>query len=193
MLLIVDNQSAYIKKFKREYLTEQDFDYIFIDHNQPAAISKKIKLKGVILSGGRGNPYEPLNLTANYVALINYKVPIIGFCLGHEIIAVGYHGRIKRLPAYNNRKEKVRILKPEDPIFKGITNCEILLQKKHSYQVSEVPHDFEILAESDTCHAEIIKHKSKPIYGFQSHPEVSGKDGIQIVNNFLSFCGIDVA
>lgn len=111
MLVIIDNQSSYIKKFKRNFLAEQDFDYIFLDHNQPIVLPEKTKVKGFILSGGKGNPYEPLNLTTNFIALINWNVPIIGFCLGHEIIAVAYQSRIRKLPKYQNKKELVTITK----------------------------------------------------------------------------------
>jgi len=190
MLLIIDNQSAFIKKFKRQYLAEQDFDYVFFDHNQPITLSAKTKIKGIILSGGKGNPYEPLNLTSNFVALLNFNVPVLGFCLGHEIIAVANRGRIKKLPDYHGKKELIEITKPEDPIFEGVNKNEVLLVKRHSFYVSEIPDTFESLATSDTCATEIIRHKSKPIYGFQSHPEVSGEEGMIMVRNFLKMCGI---
>jgi GMP synthase (glutamine-hydrolysing) len=190
MLLIIDNQSAFIKKFKRQFLAEQDFDYIFFDHNQPITLSANTKIKGVILSGGKGNPYEPLNLTSNYVAMMNFDVPIIGFCLGHEIIAVGFKGRIKKLAEYHGKKEIVTITKPEDPIFEGLDKKDVSLVKRHAFHVSGLPESFESLAISETCNNEIIKHKTKPIYGFQSHPEVSGEDGMLMVKNFLKICGI---
>jgi len=190
MLLIIDNQSAFIKKFKRQFLAEQDFDYVFFDHNQPITLSAKTKIKGIILSGGRGTPYEPLNLTSNFVALMNFDVPILGFCLGHEIIAVNYGGRIKKLQEYHKKKETITITKPEDPIFLDLNKTEVPLIKRHSYHVADIPPSFESIALSDTCPNEVIKHKSKPIYGFQSHPEVSGKDGLVIINNFLKICAI---
>ncbi len=190
MLLIIDNQSAFIKKFKRQYLAEQDFDYVFFDHNQPITLSAKTEIKGIILSGGKGNPWEPLNLTSNYVALMNFDVPVLGFCLGHEIIAVSYRGRIKRLPEYHQRKELVTITKPEDPIFEGLKKNEVMLTKRHSFHVSEIPTSFDSLAASDTSPNEIIRHKTLPIYGFQAHPEVSGEDGMLMVKNFLKICNI---
>lgn len=190
MLLIIDNQSAFIKKYKRQYLSEQDFDYVFFDHNQPIVLSAKTKIEGIILSGGKGNPYEPLNLTSNFIAMMNFDVPVIGFCLGHEIIAAAYRGRIKKLPEYHARKETVRITAPDDPIFAGLGKKEVSLTKRHSFHVAELPAKFISIAESDTTPNEVIKHESKPIYGFQSHPEVSGPDGIKIVDNFLRICGV---
>lgn len=190
MLLIIDNQSAFIKKFKRQFLAEQDFDYVFFDHNQPITLSARTKIKGIILSGGKGNPYEPLNLTTNYVAMMNFNVPILGFCLGHEIIAAAYRGRIKKLPEYHAKKELVTITKTEDPLFENLNKTEVSLVKRHSFHVSELPASFESIGTSETTPNEIIKHTTKPIYGFQSHPEVSGEDGMIMVKNFLKICGI---
>jgi GMP synthase (glutamine-hydrolysing) len=190
MLLIIDNQSAFIKKFKRQFLAEQDFDYVFFDHNQPITLSAKTKIKGIILSGGKGNPYEPLNLTSNFVALMNFDVPVLGFCLGHEILAVAYRGRIKRLPEYYVKKIPIKITKPEDPIFDGLNKSEVLFSRRHSFHVAELPNSFESIATSELSENEIIRHKEKPIYGFQAHPEVSGKDGIHIIQNFLRICKI---
>lgn len=190
MLLIIDNQNAFIKKFRDHYLDKQNFDYIFFDHNQAIEIPAGAPVKGIILSGGRGNPYKPLNLTANFVALMNFDVPLLGFCLGHEIIAVAHGGGIKRLPEYHGKKELIKIKKADDPIFSGLDRKEVSLVKRHYYHVSDLPESFESLAASDTCKNEIIKHKQKPIYGFQGHPEVSGKDGLKIVENFLKICKI---
>ncbi|WP_262504895.1 glutamine amidotransferase-related protein [Saccharicrinis fermentans] len=179
-----------MKKFKRQYLSEQDFDYVFFDHNQPITLSAKSKIKGIILSGGKGNPYEPLNLTSNFVAMFNFNVPILGFCLGHEIIAVAHRGRIKKLADYHGKKELITITKPSDPIFEGLNKKDVSLVKRHSFYVSELPDSIENLGTSETCSTEIIEHRNKPIYGFQSHPEASGADGLLIVRNFLKICGI---
>jgi GMP synthase (glutamine-hydrolysing) len=55
-----------------------------------------------------------------------------------------------------------------------------------------LPPEFESLAESDITPNEIIRHKSKPIYGFQAHPEVSGENGMLMVTNFLKMCGFNI-
>lgn len=192
MLLIIDNQSSFIKRFKRNFLSEQNIEYHFIDHNEPLVIKPEEKVEGIILSGGKGNPYEPLNLTADFVALMNYDVPTMGICLGYEIIAVAYLGRIKKMEKYQQKLQSVKITKPDDPIFQGLISDEVMLRKQHQYQVRKLPENFIKLAESDTCDIEIIRHKDKPIYGFQSHPEASGVNGLLIMRNFLNMCGFEV-
>jgi GMP synthase (glutamine-hydrolysing) len=192
MLLIIDNQSHFIKKFKRNFLSEQEIEYHFVDHNEPLALKSGEEVEGIILSGGKGSPYEPLNLTADFVALMNYDVPTLGVCLGYEIIAVAYQGRIKKMEKYQQKLQQVRITMPEDPIFHGMITREIMLREQHQYQVWKMPRDFIKLGESDTCEFEIIRHKDRPIYGFQSHPEVSGVSGMLIMRNFLTMCGFKV-
>ena len=190
MLLIIDNQSTFIQRFKKNYLVYQDFPYMFIDHNQPLILPPNTQLNGIILTGGKGNPYKPLNLTTNFVAIMNFNVPIIGFCLGHEILAVAYNSRLKKHGQKQDKKEKIVITRKDDPIFEGIEDKEIWLQESHTYHISQLSDAFEVLGYSDTCQYEIIKHKERPLYGFQSHPEVSGKKGVQIVENFLKICGL---
>ncbi|MGD8910343.1 MAG: gamma-glutamyl-gamma-aminobutyrate hydrolase family protein [Chromatiales bacterium] len=144
-----------------------------------------------MLSGGEGNPYEPLNLTANYVALMNLQVPTIGICLGHEIVASAYQAKIKRLPDYHGKKERVIVTVPDVPIFAGLEKREIMMQKKHHFHVPDPSRHFDILAYSEVCPNEIMRHREKPIYGFQGHPEVSGEEGMRIMGNFLRMCGFE--
>ncbi len=190
MLLIIDNQSSFIKTFKRNFLSEHNIDYIVFDHNQPINLSSQAVVDGIILSGGKGNPYQPLNLTTNFIALMNYDVPIMGMCLGCEIIAVAYRGRIKKMDLPMNKKELVEILVPEDPIFNGLNKPKIQIKEKHSYNIYELPKDFVNLATSESSPFEAIRHPEKPIYGFQGHPEVQTADGLVIMKNFLSICDI---
>ncbi len=190
MLLIIDNESSYLKKFKHNYLSDSGIEYLMVDHNEPLIIPAGREVKGIILSGGKGTPYEPLNLTTNFIALHRFDVPVLGVCLGFEIILVLYGGRIKKHLVKQFKKERINILKPDDEIFNGLGKSEILLQEKHTYYASSLPDEFEILGKSEVCEYEIIKHKEKKIYAFQSHPEVSGNDGLKIMDNFLKICNL---
>lgn len=185
MILIINNKSKFIKEFEK-YLEEKKISYKEINNSDEIDFDELSDVKGVILSGGSGTPYTPLNLSANFVALANFKVPIMGICLGHEIIAAAFKGKIKPLP-YQNKMEEV-IIDPKYPIFRGLRKRKIQIRKKHYNHVTTLPKDFKILGHSDVCPIEIIRHKRKKIYGFQGHPEVSGEDGLKIMRNFLKIC-----
>lgn len=186
MILIIDNQSRFIEDIKQR-IEENNLGCKICKHSKPPHLKGLDNIQGLILSGGPGDPYGPLNITADLIALMNFDVPTLGICLGQEIIAVANKGKISRLKQRQNRMDKVFIDKKDDPIFQGLNN-EILLRKKHYRHVTEVPKNFEVIAHSETCPAEVIKHKEKSIYGFQGHPEVSGEQGKIIINNFLEMC-----
>src|SRR5262249_16732196 len=61
----------------------------------------------------------------------------------------------------------------------------------HGAQVQDVSADFEPLASTDTCPLAAVKHKTRPVFGLQFHPEVSHTPhGGQILRNFLyRVCG----
>ena len=190
MLLIIDNQSQYLRKFKRSYLDDRGIAHVIVEHNEVIDWDRLPPISGLMLSGGKGNPYEPLNLTADYVAMMNLDVPTIGFCLGHEIIAVAYRAKIKRLDEYQSRKAWITLDQPDDPIFAGLNKAQVSIQKKHRFHVPVAPPGFVLLGHSEACPVEIMRHPDKPIYAFQGHPEVSGVDGIHIMENFLRMCGL---
>jgi GMP synthase (glutamine-hydrolysing) len=190
MLLIIDNQSQFLRRFKRNYLDEFDVPHLIIEHNVQIDFQRLPTINGLMLSGGKGNPYEPLNLTTNYVALMNLDVPTLGVCLGHEIIAVAYQSKVRRMHEYQAKKQRVSIDVDDEPLFEGLVNRELLMQKQHRFHVPNPSQLFEILAHSEVCPNEIMRHKEKPIYGFQGHPEVSGREGLRIMANFLKLCGL---
>ncbi len=192
MLLIIDNQNVFIKKFESTFLARQSIPYMMLNHNDPVRIPEKARVSGIILSGGRGNPFKPLNLTTNFIALSRFNVPVIGFCLGHEIIGVYYGGQIDKLPGYYNNREPIKILNADDAVFSDLEENTIALARRHSFHVSELPDGFTRLAESKITPNEIIRHNTRPIYGFQGHPEASGKIGLHIMTNFFRMCGFEI-
>jgi GMP synthase-like glutamine amidotransferase len=194
MILIVHNRSTFIEIFKPQ-LTEKGIPFVQIHHDQPIDVDElKSQITGIILTGGKGDPYTPLNLTADFVTLMNFEVPILGFCLSHEIIAVAYGGLVERLPEYQDKeKGEKMIFDADDELFEGIDKQNTSIRKRHHSHVYKLPKQFSVLAHSAICPFEIIRHKTKPIYGFQGHPELLDNPNTKkIMENFLKICGYSV-
>ena len=84
-------------------------------------------------------------------------------------------------------KMELTILK-KDVLFGGVPGNSIVWLS-HNDEVSILPNDFEILASSENCKIQAMKHKNKPIYGVQFHPEVEHTEyGEQIFKNFVKIC-----
>ncbi|MBS3140410.1 gamma-glutamyl-gamma-aminobutyrate hydrolase family protein [Candidatus Woesearchaeota archaeon] len=181
MLLIIDNGSQKIKQFAGT-LQEWDVPYKMIRGSNNADLRG---VEGIILSGGSGHPAQRTDIYGNYAALLKTQVPVLGLCLGHEMIAHYYGGSLETLLKLQLGLQEVIIEKP-DPLF---PKRRYLLEKKHSYHVTTVPKDFVVLGYSAACPIEIIKHSTRPIYGIQGHPEVS-EEGLEIMKDFLKMCGL---
>jgi len=185
MILLINNKSGLLPKLE-DFLNKNKINYKTIGHDEKINFKKLNNIKGVILSGGPGTPKGPLNLKNNIYILKNIKVPILGICLGHEIIGYRYGAKFAKLKNTQEKIEKIFIIK-NDIIFKGLKK-EVNLRESHDYHLTTCPKNFEILAYSDTCPIEALKHKVLPIWTLQSHPEDSGKDGEIMLKNFLKIC-----
>jgi len=144
----------------------------------------------VILSGGGPLLDKKIyfkKIRADISCLINYTVPILGICEGHEIIGHACGGelvKLKKKARYTNLKLKIL---NKTKIFKGLPDT-IEVYEHHSRYVKNVPDDLIITASSKKDKIEAFFHKKRPIFGVQFHPEKSGKAGEKIFKNFVELC-----
>lgn len=81
--------------------------------------------------------------------------------------------------------EPLEILE-KDILFSDIENGSFF-QDAHSEYIS-LPDNFILLARSNSCTNEAMKHTNKDLYGVQFHPEISGENGETLLRNFLTLC-----
>jgi GMP synthase (glutamine-hydrolysing) len=78
---------------------------------------------------------------------------------------------------------KIRVIE-EDDLFMGLPK-EFLVWESHNDEVKEAP-GFKVLAVSENCSVQAVKHGEKPYYGVQFHPEVNNTEhGEEIYRNFV--------
>lgn len=142
---------------------------------------------GIIITGASILLTKEENL-ARYKEIFSFikelDKPILGICLGHQILGLLYGADIT-LGDTIDRKEAIEIIN-QDQLFKGIASGS-LFQEAHSEYIT-VAKDFDLLAKSNSCENEAMKYRGKNIYGVQFHPEESGAQGMQLINNFLALC-----
>lgn len=138
---------------------------------------------GLILGGGPS--IESAGLSEEYIRHID--IPILGICLGHQLIAKAYGGEVTTSDTESYAQVKIDI-KNDENLFEGLAP-EIDVWSSHKDEVKTIPDEFEILASSNLCDVESFKHKDKDVYGIQFHPEVHHTPkGEVIFNNFYKIC-----
>ena len=138
---------------------------------------------GLILGGGPS--LEGAGMSEEYIK--HFDIPILGICLGHQLIAKAYGGEVETSDTESYAQVKIDINNDEN-LFKGLAP-EMDVWSSHKDEVKTIPEEFDILASSTLCDVESFKHKDKDVYGIQFHPEVHHTPkGSAIFENFYKIC-----
>jgi GMP synthase (glutamine-hydrolysing) len=177
---VVDNGGQWTHRIWR-VLRELGYDSKIIANTTPV---EEVDSDRLILSGGAPRiAWESPKLGRCVDYLNAFEGPILGICVGQQLMAVHCGGTAGAgvVPEYG--LAKIRVLE-EDDLFRGLPK-EFLVWENHNDEVKSVK-DFSVLAESDNCRIQAIKHVEKPFYGVQFHPEVNNTEhGAEILRNFV--------
>ena len=142
-------------------------------------------LDGLILSGGSPSVATDADAMGNngeYLDKAEY--PILGICAGMQFLSEHFGGKLG--PANEPEFSSVDLhIENNDDIFKDIPK-NITVWASHNDEVKEVPSCLDVIAWSPSCKVEAVRHKTKPIFGVQFHPEVEHSEyGEKLFQNFI--------
>ena len=150
--------------------------------------SKKIlkrRYNKIVISPGPGNPNQSGNCL-KIVKSLYKKIPILGVCLGHQIIGQVFgskiiqarklmHGKTSKITTKRNG-----ILKNLPKTFEATRYHSLIIDKK------SLSSDLEITAETKDGLIMGVQHKKYDVHGVQFHPEsIKTKLGMKILKNFI--------
>ena len=145
----------------------------------------KRKYNKIVISPGPGNPNQSGNCL-KIVKTLYKKIPILGVCLGHQIIGQVFGSKIVQAKKLMHGKtseiisKKVGILKNLPKSFKATRYHSLIIDKK------SLSKQLEITAESKDGLIMGVQHKEYDVHGVQFHPEsIKTKLGIKILKNFI--------
>ncbi len=146
-------------------------------------LGEKLNVKGMILSGGPSSVYDAEAPKLN-PQILQMDLPILGLCYGHQIIAQLSKGTVNSACCKEYGTAEVTVEKAVG-VLKGLARGEKVWMS-HGDIVSNVPAEFEVLAHTPNCPVAAFRHKQRPIYGLQWHPEVIHTEhGAQMLRNFI--------
>lgn len=134
-----------------------DYDFTQLDYD------------GLFISNGPGDP-EMCEKTIEHLKIaIKGDKPIFGICLGNQLLGLAAGGTTFKMK-YGHRSHNQPVIQ------KGTNRCFITSQN-HGFalDISNLSEDWEeyfLNLNDNTC--EGIKHKTKPFFSSQFHPEASG-------------------
>jgi GMP synthase (glutamine-hydrolysing) len=111
-------------------------------------------------------------------------LPVLGLCYGHQLIAQIVHGEVKPAARREYGIAEVDVDRAVG-VLEGLGSRETVWMS-HGDTVFALPPEYEVLAHTESCPVAAFRHKTKPIYGLQWHPEViHTTNGALMLSNFI--------
>jgi len=144
---------------------------------------------GLVMGGGPqsvrslGSLSGELKYASNIISRV--QLPMLCICVTHQLLATTFGGRtaLATKPEYGpvdiSVVEEGRILDGLRPSFSA--------WESHNDEVVSLPAGFRVLARSENCAIQAMRHEKRDVYGVQFHPEVyHTPKGVDVFKNFLS-------
>jgi GMP synthase (glutamine-hydrolysing) len=186
-VLVFDFGAQYCQLIARR-VREQNVFCQIVRHDLPAARVAELRPRGLILSGGPASVYAPGAPHCDR-AVFELGIPVLGICYGMQLACEALGGEVKPAPSREFGRAHLRV-READGLFAGVPE-ETSVWMSHGDQVQSVTSEWVPLAATDTCPVAAARHRNRPVFGLQFHPEVGHTPyGTRMLRNFLyEVCG----
>ncbi|MFA5784162.1 MAG: glutamine-hydrolyzing GMP synthase [Phycisphaerae bacterium] len=181
-IVILDFGSQYVQLIARR-VREQGVYSVICKNDTPADELAKMNLKGIILSGGPASVNTPGSPRCDE-KIFSLGVPVLGICYGMQLGCSVLGAKV--IGAEKREYGRTSLTIVDDSDLFATLDKTIQAWASHGDQVGSLSKDFVSIAATSNCKFAAVRHKSKPFFGVQFHPEVSHTPrGTQILRNFL--------
>jgi len=142
---------------------------------------KKRQPRALVLSGGPQSIFEDQTDYQGFFE--NPNLPILGVCYGMQLLGAFFHGKVER--GVKGEYGLAKIKKCQSSFLPNLPD-DFNVWMSHFDHVSVLPENFELIFKSENNITAGIKHSTRPILGFQFHPEVQHSEfGTELLSYFL--------
>jgi len=176
---VVDNHGQFTH-LEHRALRDMGVETEMLDNDIPP---EEVEADGLVLSGG-----PSIEKIGNCPAYLDLDVPVLGICLGMQVIADELGGTVGSGEYGGYADVTVEITDEADPLV-GSLAPETRVWASHADEVKSVPEGFDRTGRSDVCGVESMSDPDRELYGVQWHPEVAHtEEGEEVFENFLLRC-----
>ena len=193
MILVIDNYDSFTYNLVH-YLNELGAQ-TRVYRNDALTTEEALGLRpqAVLLSPGPCTPDEA-GICLDLLTRAPRDLPILGVCLGHQAMGQAEGGKVIRAKTLMHGKTD-SIHHNGQGLFKDIPS-PFTATRYHSLAIerSSLPDTLEITAWTEDGEIMGVRHKARPMYGVQFHPEsIATQYGHEMLANFLDLAGVDRA
>lgn len=188
MFLMIDNYDSFVYNLVR-YVKELS-EEIIVRRNDEITLEeiRRMKPEGIIISPGPKRP-EDAGISLDIVTELAQEIPILGICLGHQVIGHVYGARIVEGSEPVHGKV-FRIQHHGKGLYRNLS-LPFDATRYHSLVVdsASVPDCLKVTSRTEDGVIMGIAHKEYPVEGVQFHPEAELTEyGHELLRNFVRRC-----
>ena len=169
MYLLIDNYDSFTFNLYQQ-LRGLGVDVSVHYADQLDKVDDISSIEAVIISPGPGKP-EAAHACLAFLRTLNGRLPLLGVCLGHQILATLYGGRVVQTACLMHGAQD-EIMHDGSTLFRGVPHT-FLAARYHSLCVepASLPECLQVTAVNRDGMIMAITHRDLPVYGLQFHPE----------------------
>jgi anthranilate synthase/aminodeoxychorismate synthase-like glutamine amidotransferase len=184
-VLLVDNYDSFTYNLAHG-LAEQGADVDVVRHDEVTADAAAAKAPThLVISPGPGRPAET-GISAELIRRLHGRAPILGVCLGHQLLAEMHGGTVTHARRLVHGKAGTVEVVADDPLLAGLGR-RFEAGRYHSLAAIEpLPDEFVLTARAADGEVMAMRHRDAPTHGVQFHPEsILTPLGPRLLRNFL--------
>ena len=186
MILLLDNQDSFVHNLARYFRLSGVTTEVIRSNQITASGAIGLAPRAIVLSPGPYGPAEA-GCCVELIQKAPGDLPILGVCLGHQSIGVAFGGEIRHNEPRHGMASQIS--HGSTGVFAGCPS-PMDVARYHSLVVSDdnLPNCLEVTARSTDDDVIMgLRHRTRPVFGVQFHPEsILSDSGQQIINNFDS-------
>lgn len=190
MILIIDNYDSFVHNLAR-YFRQLTNETVSTVRNDSISHDDFENVSAIVISPGPCGPAQA-GKSLEIVRHFCNTIPILGVCLGHQVIIEAFGGNVKQIDHPIHGKASEVFHESNSLLFKKVPT-PFTAGRYHSLiaDTKTLPDELEPIGFTKERIIMAVQHKKHVCYGVQFHPEsVLTKHGYQIVENFLSVADI---
>lgn len=186
MIVVIDHFDSFVETLAR-YVREAGYPTKLVRQDADLETILALHPRGIILSPGPGTP-ENCGVSRALLAARPETLPVLGVCLGHQLLAAHFGAQIGRADEPRHGKPSP-LTHTGSALFDGVPS-PFQAGRYHALIARDLPTCLRVTSTSAGGEVMAFEHVTQPVYGVQFHPEsVLTPNGRRLIENFLAQTG----